>query len=654
MSLLTIAYKNLKKNFSFYSLYFTSVAFVLMVFFSFISFAMNDIIMEKISSDGRVETMSRTVAVFIMAFVLFYMSYSNTFFMKRRMKELGVYSLLGYRKSSMLRLLTIENILICLGSLLAGVIMGAILHKGIVEVIVMALKLQIEASAIPLFNYDAILFTLTFVLAVLVVLFFSNWFVLRKSSVLTLVRMEKSGEKKIKVRLSLSVIGLLFMIMGYLLAYDITRGNESLWTTIGFSPIALLTMLTVVVGTIFFIHSFLPFVIHKFENRKNWLYKEMNIIILPNFKYKIRSKAKTLILLTLLAAGTLSIFGSTVLSVYYPVAATERIIPSSIEFPVENEEVANKAIEIVKRTNSVENIKHSETAIIQVTSPSDNLPSEYKAKEVPGFDLISESDYKELLELQGRDAEFEKLKDDEAVLVKYRPEKGNPDLGNVYTFNLSSYHNVEVNIKDTTLLNPIGFANSIATLIISDTLYQEIKTFGLPEKTIMSIDGKNMRNNKEVYESLVPLFKDDPYFASSYQRNEVIIQENSSTFLLIIFVTIIFFIATGSILYFHNISSIMSDKDDFTILKRMGYNEKMMKKIISKQILALFSIPYALGVTHSIFALIAYKSALMDDLLGGNSAFILPILVAVIIFTLVYIVYYLVTKRACYKIIFTN
>lgn len=172
MGLLTIAYKNLKKNFSFYSLYFVSVAFVLTVFFSFISFSMNDIIMEKISSDGRVETMSKTVAVFVMAFVLFYMSYSNTFFMKRRMKELGIYSLLGYRKSSMLRLLTIENILICLGSLLAGVVMGAILHKGIVEVIVKALKLQIETSAIPLFNYDAILFTLTFVLAVLVVLFF--------------------------------------------------------------------------------------------------------------------------------------------------------------------------------------------------------------------------------------------------------------------------------------------------------------------------------------------------------------------------------------------------------------------------------------------------------------------------------------------------
>lgn len=615
---------------------------------------MNDIIMEKISSDGRVETMSKTVAVFVMAFVVFYMSYSNSFFLKRRTKELGIYSLLGYRKSSMLKLLTIENVVICLFSLLTGIIFGAILHHGIIEVIVRGLKLQIETSTIPLFNYGAILFTVTFVLAVLIVLFLSNWFVLRNSSVLNLVRMEKREEKKMKVRMSLSIVGLLFMVLGYILAFDITRGVESLWKTIGFSPMALLTMLTVVIGTIFFIHSFLPFSIHKLEQRKNWLYKEMNIIVLPNFKYKIRSKAKTLILLTLLAAGTLSLFASTVLSVYYPVAATERIIPSAIEFPVEDKDTASKAIEIVKETNNVENMKYSETTIIQAMSSSAILPSEYKVKDASGFDLISESDYREVIKLQNKAAKIEKLKDDEAILVKYRPEEGDPDKGNAYTLNLSASDNVEVSVKETTLLNPIGFANSMATLIISDTLYQEIKTFDLPEKTIISIDGPNMRDNKEVYENLEPLFKDDPYFASSYQRNEVITQANSSTFLLISFITIIFFVATGSILYFHNISSIMADKDDFMILNRMGYNNKMMKKIINKQILALFSIPYVLGVTHSTFAIIAYKSALMDDLLGRNSAFILPVLVAVIIFTIVYIIYYVVTKRACYKVIFTN
>lgn len=654
MRLLTIARKNLKKNFSFYSFYFISVTFVLTIFFSFISFSMNEIIMEKISSDGRVETMSRMVAIFVMAFVLFYMSYSNTFFMKRRMKELGIYSLLGYRKSSMIKLLTFENILICFMSLIVGIIFGSLAHKGIIEVIVRALKLQIETSKIPLINMNAILFTFVFVFAVLVVLFLSNWIILRRSSLLTLVCLEKKEEKQININGIFAIIGLALIGIGYFLAFDITRGIKSLWKTVGFSPIALVTMLSVVIGTILFIHSFLPFALQKLKERKIWLYKELNIIVIPNFIYKIRSKAKTLILLTLLAAGTLSMFGSTVLSLSYPVAAIERIIPSAIEFPVEDKQVATQAIKIVKDTVGKENMKYKETTIIQGTSSSDKLPQGYSTKKKVGFDLISESDYKELIKIQGKHVEFNKLTDDECVLVKYRPEKEKLDKGNVYTLTLAPTNSVDVKVKDTTLLNPIGFANSVGTLVISDNLYTKIKAFGLPEKTIMSINGTDMRDNKEVYENLAPLFKNNAFFASSYQRNELIIHENSSTFLLITFITIIFFIATGSILYFHNLSSMMSNKDEFTILKRMGYNKKKIKKIISKEVFTLFSIPYVLGVTHSIFALIAYKSALMDDVLGKNSAVILPILFAVIIFTLVYTIYYLLTKRACYKIIFDN
>lgn len=654
MRLLTIANKNLKKNASFYSFYFISVAFVLMVFFAFISFSMNDMIMEKISSDGRVETMSKTIAIFIMAFVLFYMSYFNTFFMKRRMKELGVYSLLGYRKSSMLKLLTFENIFICFGSLLVGIVAGVFAHKVIVEVIVRVLNLQINTSKIPIINMNAVWITFLFVFIVLAVLLLSNWQVLRKSSLLSLIHLEKSEEKQISVKWHLAIIGLLLILISYALALDITRGKESLWTTIGFSPIALLTMVSAVIGTIFFIHSFLPFAIRKLKKKQNWFYTEMNIIILPDFIYKIRSKARTLILLTLLVSGTLAIFGSTVLSVYYPVAATERIIPSAIEFLVEDEQLADKAINIARDTVGKENMKNSETTIIRVTSSSIHLPSEYNLKDIPGFDLISESDYKKLMEIQGNEDEFKNLTSNESILVKYRHEKENSDKGNIYNLVLSANNSVDVTVKDTTLLNPIGFANSVGTLIISDQLYNDIKNFDLPKKTIMSIDGSDMRNNREVYEILAPLFEDNIYFASSYQRNELITYENSSTFLLITFVTIIFFVATGSILYFHNIASTMSSKDDFTILERMGYNKKQIKKIISKEVFTLFSIPYVLGISHSIFALIAYKSALMDDLLGKSSAFLLPTIFTMIIFTFVYSCYYWVTTRACHKIIFNN
>ncbi|MGH1324949.1 FtsX-like permease family protein [Bacillus pretiosus] len=654
MGLFTIAKKNLKNNFSFYSFYFISVAFVLMVFFSFISFSMNDIVMEKISSDGRVETMSKTVAIFVMAFVLFYMSYSNTFFMKKRMNELGIYSLLGYRKSTILKLLTFENIIICFAALLVGIIFGAIAHKGIVGAIIKILKLQIDTSKVPFINLDAVLFTFSFIFAVLFVLSLSNWIILRKSSLLTLVRMEQKEENKVKINTAFSLLGLFLILIGYFLAIDITRGMKSLWKTIGFSPIALLTMFSVILGTIFFIHSFLPYAIQKLKKNKIWFYKESNIIVIPNFIFKIRSKAKTLILLTLLTAGTLAIFSSTLLTLYYPVAATERIVPSAIEFPLEDKEVANKALQTVQNTVDKESINYTETTIINGKSNSESLPKEYSIKKEHGFDLISESDYRELIHVQDKNVEFNHLAKNESILVKYRPEKENPDKGEIYTLNVTATTNIDIKVKDTTLLNPIGFANSVGTLIISDQLYKEIKTLKLPQKTIVSFNGKDMRNNKAVYENLAPLFKNNMYFTSSYQKNDYIIQQNSSTFLLISFITIIFFIATGSILYFHNLSSVMANKNEFIILNRMGYNKKKIKRIIGKEIFTLFSIPYILGLAHSIFALVAYKTALMDDLLGKSSAFILPILFAVIIFTVVYIVYYLLTKRACYKIIFNN
>ena len=111
-------------------------------------------------------------------------------------------------------------------------------------------------------------------------------------------------------------------------------------------------------------------------------------------------------------------------------------------------------------------------------------------------------------------------------------------------------------------------------------------------------------------------------------------------FLLICFTTIIFLIATGSILYFQNISSVTYDKPDYEIMLKMGYSHTMIKKCVRRQIQIYYGIPYVIGLLHSIFAMICYKSALMDDLLGRNSAVVAPILLAVAIFSIIYVIYY--------------
>ena len=653
MKLTVIALKNLKRNFSFYSLYLFSVSFVLMIYFCFTSFSMNKIIMEKISSDGRVEMMSSVVAGFIIVFVVFYMFYSNSFFMRRRMKELGIYALLGYRKSDMLRLLTIENIFVCLGGMIVGIFAGSLLHIGVTAGIVALLGLTIDMQAIPFINPQAVSSIFLFILVVLLTLTISNAILLLRSTLLDLVRLEKKVEKPVHPNIILSIAGILFLLGGYLLALDMVRGAQSVWTTIGFSPIALLTLVLVVVGTILFIYSFVPFACQCIKKRHKVLYQENTIIVVPKFMHCIRSNAKSLILLILLTAGTLSVFGATTLSVWYPYRAVNRIVPSAIEYRIEDQQQSKQALEALAKGMKNSAYQVQETILLKITASSDHLPDEYgisgEAVRTPGFECMSLTDYNTLLNSQGKESAISELDDTDCILVKYRPDPENSDLGAVYHLNIGDNKIMEVTVVQTTLDNPIGFANSVATLIVSDQLYQTIAS-GQPDQiTVVSINGGNTRSDGTAYTILKDAMPNNMYLASAWQRQTDIIQLNSSTYLLIAFATIIFLIATGSILYFQNLSAITYDRDDYDILQRMGYNRSMIKRCVRRQIQIYFIIPYVMGMLHSIFAIICYKSALMDDVLGQASEIVLPVLLAVGIFTIIYFTYYQVTKYSCYR-----
>ena len=237
MNTLTAAYKNLTKNVSYYALYLFSVSLVITVFFAFTSFSMDQVMLDKISADGRVESMCNTISIFLMAFVVVYMAYSNHFFLKRRIKELGVYALLGYRKSSILCLLTFENIFISCGAYLAGIILGAAAHKGIVSGITVLLKLAVDGSQIPFFNANAMMKTACFIALVVCVLTASNARFLYKASLMEMIRFEKKAEKNLKCRRLPALLGIVMIIAGYRLALDITRGPKSVWNSIGFYPV---------------------------------------------------------------------------------------------------------------------------------------------------------------------------------------------------------------------------------------------------------------------------------------------------------------------------------------------------------------------------------------------------------------------------------
>lgn len=664
MNHLSVAFKNLRKNFSFYALYILSVSLVITVYFAFTSFSMNQVMLEKISGDGRVESMCSVISVFLIVFVIFYMSYSNRFFLRRRTKELGIYALLGYRKENILSLLISENMIIGTGALIIGLFLGAMMHKGIVYGTTVLLNLSVDYAEIPFFNSTAIADTAAFIFFVIVVMALSNARFLMKTSLMDLVRFEKSAEKGIKFRKIPALLGFLFIIAGYGLALDILRGRVSLWFSVGFYPTGLLTAFSIAAGTILFIASFLPYAVQKSKQRKKAFYTETKIITAPNFIYRIRSNARTLIMLTLLSAATLTVSSVMALSLFYPIAAVSRIAPSELECRIENERQMDDIKLLVNQYAQEGQPVFTRTDIFKVTASAKQLPMEYsvgtskgsaaneKIARQAGFECISCSQYLALLQAQGRNKvirKLPKLQDNECILVKYQPNPdGSDETGSIYSMDIGN-SSIPLTVKETTLHNPISFANSVGTMIVSDPIYEQIKAGPEAKVSVLSINGKAIEGKEELFQEMKSLLGGSPYLQGHSHRVKKIMSLSSSTFLLISFLVALFFIATGSILYFNNISAVSDSKADYEILCKMGYTDRKLKRIIRKQVLTFFAIPFLFGLVDCIFATMVYKTGLMQNLLGNTIVLYFPTVIAVALTASIYLIYYFITVHTCCK-----
>ena len=665
MNHLSMALKNLKNNFSFYALYLLSISFVITIFFAFTSFSMNKIMLEKISGDGRVETMCNTISIFLMAFVIFYMSYSNRFFLRRRTKELGIYALLGYRKSTILSLLTAENLLSCFGAFVIGILLGGLFHKGIVFGITKLLNLTVNNSEIPFFNLNAMVKTACFVFAIIIILSLSNSRFLFKSSLMDLVRFEKSAEKQTKFHAVPSIIGFVSVILGYGIALDILRGEKSVWFSVGFYAVGMLTFTLILFGTVLFIASFLPYAVQTGRKNKKKFYTETRIITSPGFIYRMRSNSKTLIMLTLLSAATLTVSSVMALTLYYPIAAISRIAPSEIECRIEKESDLSAIMEIVDNYSSGDDITFLQTDIYKVTSTAGQLPMEYsvgtskgdadneKILRNAGFECISYSDYTAILKAQGRQKaleQFTTLNNNECIFVRYQPASGKDETGSTYPLLINNTE-IPVTVTMTTLDNPISFANSVGTLIVSDSLYKMISEHAAPETKVLSINGNSITGNEDLFQALSAYLDKSPYLQGNSHRIHEVVSLSSSTFLLIGFLVVLFFIATGSILYFNNISAIADSKSDYDILTKMGYTNRKIKKIIRKQVITFFSIPFLFGLADCIFATLVYKTALMQNLLANSLVLYAPTILAIALTLIIYLIYYCMTVHTCCKMV---
>ena len=624
-----ITKSNIKKNFPLYRIYFLATIGLLSIFIAFLNF-----IAEKIGDSGQALVIANGSLLFLIVFLVVFLIYFNNFFVKKRSQDLGVLAILGFSKRELTKLLTLENLVILVLSYLVSLLLGPTLYFLAVLVITHLLDLTMEVQWF--ITVKEIIESLGILVVVFLINFITNGVIIAKQSLIEFVNFSKKAEKKIRIRKVRAIIAITALLLSYVLCLTtVFSSTRKMLLSVGMVPISLLIIILVILGSIFTIRYGLTFVISFLKEKKKRLYRPLSNIIYPKFNYRIATKNKLLTVLGGLLTLTVSVTGIMVMLYAYSLNGIERLTPSAIEYNVESE---NGQVNV---TNILEN---GQVSLVDINLLRLNTNPEVTITEsgqtIPYFDIINYSNYKELMKAQGRKNSIEGS-ESLPLLINYFPTE--ISLGK--TFNLENAY--DVTVKQVSTNNVFSFSTSVTTLVVSDKLYAELSS-RFPEKkmTIRTFNGDSIRSSETFYNQ----FSTVPDVISSYSREHTVKTANIATYIFITFLSILFIICTGSILYFTSLIEIMENKEEYSYLSKLGYSKKMINRIVGYEIGILFLIPVLIGIINGSMLLIFYKYLFMDTLVAGN-IIMLSLLLFLFFFLIIYGTFYLLTLRSVKSII---
>lgn len=630
----SITKSNIKKNFPLYRIYFLATIGLLSIFIAFLNFISDKIIAEKIEDSGQALVIANGSLLFLIVFLVVFLIYFNNFFVRKRSQDLGVLAILGFSKRELTKLLTLENLVILVLSYLVSLLLGPTLYFLAVLVITHLLDFTMEVQWF--ITVKEIIESLGILVVVFLINFITNGVIIAKQSLIEFVNFSKKAEKKIRIRKVRAIIAITALLLSYVLCLTtVFPSTRKMLLSVGMVPISLLIIILVILGSIFTIRYGLTFVISFLKEKKKRLYRPLSNIIYPKFNYRIATKNKLLTVLGGLLTLTVSVTGIMAMLYAYSLNGIERLTPSAIEYNVESE---NGQVNV---TNILEN---GQVSLVDINLLRLNTNPEVTITEsgqtIPYFDIINYSDYKELMKAQGRKNSIEGS-ESLPLLINYFPTE--ISLGK--TFNLENAY--DVTVKQVSTNNVFSFSTSVTTLVVSDKLYAELSS-RFPEKkmTIRTFNGDSIRSSETFYNQ----FSTVPDVISSYSREHTVKTANIATYIFITFLSILFIICTGSILYFTSLIEIMENKEEYSYLSKLGYSKKMINRIVRYEIGILFLIPVLIGIINGSMLLIFYKYLFMDTLVAGN-IIMLSLLLFLFFFLIIYGTFYLLTLRSVKSII---
>ena len=655
MFYLKLACSNLKKNHKNYVPFFLTCMITVMFFYMMDAISRNSGLQQMPASEN-LQLILEYATWITGGFAAVFLFYMNSFLIKQRKKELGLYQVLGMDKKNLTWMMAFESVLLAGGSiaggLLGGIVFGKLLFLILLKMIHFEVVLSFAIEKMALLRAAGLFFF------IFLVLFLWNLTQIQRTTPAELLHGQNQGEREPKTKLLLTLVGIATMGSGYFLALT----TETPLSAIGkfFIAVAL-----VIVGTYALFTAGSIAFLKILKRRKAYYYQTRHFITVSGMMYRMKQNAVGLANICIMSTIVIVLVSVTV-SLY---AGMENVIMTRFpsELYVEVSDSAQQQEEVLETILSEETKRGGVEREQILAYHNVNLPSildgdKLILEQMELDDSYKDSGYRNVILLP--------LEDYNAM----EQEKENLEDGQVLVyFPADTYRKETVTLQDHTyqvkkVLSTISIEERDAGYVVPNVyiVMPDLKELQMYSKkyayenagTVSYTEYFDLSGNSEQKESVILQIKQraqKELEKTLVQSREEFRESGYSLYggflFLGVFVGALFLMATVLVIYYKQISEGYDDRERYQIMKKVGLDELEIRKAIQSQIRTVFFLPLAVAMLHTAAAFPALTKIMAALNLVNVRLEAACTVGTVVVFAAFYGIVFAITSREYYKIV---
>lgn len=579
----------------------------------------------------------------IIVFTVIFLFYTNSFLIKRRKKEIGVYNILGMGKRHIARMMAVETILTAgisiLGGLVFGIIFGKLMYLLLLKILHNSVDMQFSV------NGTAIVQTVILFAGIFLLTYLYNILQIQLVNPVELLHGGNQGEKEPKSRWLLVIVGVAALGNGYWIALTTEAPLEALLKFF-------VAVVCVIIGTYALFIAGSIVVLKILRKNKAYYYNPKHFTSVSGMIYRMKQNGAGLANICVLSTMVL-VMVSTTVSLY---AGMEDILDSRFprdvsivcnEADTNKEETLQRLIKEqcekagVKITDRVRYRYGSMNAVLKGNN-LEKVEQYYPDNHFYYVEMITQEEYNRI------EKQNVSLKEQEILTYTTNGKCGKKQI-NIAGQN----YQVKKELSEMTS-QPKSTAEMYKTLYIvfaNAEQIERIESFSYADKfNLKGDDGKQKEALEQIQNEFYEKFPDGTMESRMLSRSSFY-ELYGGLFFIGIYLGSMFIMATVLIIYYKQISEGYDDRERYQIMQKVGMSKKEVKRSIRSQVLSVFFLPLVVAVIH---VAVAFK--VMTKILGvlnltNVSLFAVCTIITIAVFAVFYIIVYSITAKEYYQIV---